>query len=179
MKRIVYVLAVVIALAALFFYGLTRGRPDRDVRSNLLDRPVPTFALPLHAPYIDEYGETFVMADYLGTPMVINFWASWCPPCYREAPRLEAAWQEYRDRVLFIGIQTQDKGKQVAGLDFVEQFSLSFPNLIDDNSRVSIEYGLFGVPETFFIRADGTLSHKHAGELTSEVLQTQIAELLQ
>jgi len=178
MRRLIVVLAVIAALGGLFAWGLLRGRPDRNISSNLIGKRVPDFEMPLHRRYWQEYGETFSLASYLGKPLVVNFWASWCTPCFREAPVLEALWKQYQDRVLFVGIQTQDRGKTAAGESFLERFSLSFPNGIDDNSRIGVEYGLFGVPETFFIRADGTLAYKQIGELTPQVLQQQLEALL-
>ncbi|MCA9836844.1 MAG: TlpA family protein disulfide reductase [Trueperaceae bacterium] len=177
MKRFLIVALVIAALASLFVFGLIRGRPDRDITSNLLDKAVPNFNLPLFERYWSEYGERLDLASYEGKPRIVNFWASWCGPCYQEAPELQAAWQELKDDVLIIGVQTQDKGKKQQGQDFIDQFSLSFPNVIDDDSSTSVAYGLFGVPETFFIRADGTLAYKHVGPVSAAFLKDKIAEV--
>jgi len=177
--RVLSVVAVVAALVGLFLFGLLRGSPDRDISSNMLGKVVPSFELPLYERYQTSYGPSFNLADFDGQPRVVNFWASWCGPCYEEAPELEATYRAYQDDVLFIGVQTQDKGKLAEGRDFINQFDLTFPNVIDDNSAVSIDYGVFGVPETFFIHADGTLAYKHVGPVSTEVLETQIKALLQ
>jgi cytochrome c biogenesis protein CcmG/thiol:disulfide interchange protein DsbE len=110
--------------------------------------------------------------------MVVNFWASWCGPCYQEAPALHAAWQTHGEDVLFVGVQTQDRDKRNEGRAFIDQFDLGFPNGYDDNSRIGIEFGLFGVPETFFIRADGTIAYRHTGPVSTAVMEEQIASLL-
>ncbi len=177
MKRFIGIVVIIAALAGLFVFGLIRGRPDRDITSNLLNKPVPNFDLPLHERYWAEYGETLDLASYQGKPRIINFWASWCGPCYQEAPELQAAWQELHDDVLIIGVQTQDKGKKQQGTDFIDQFGLSFPNVIDDDSRTSVAYGLFGVPETFFVKADGTLAYKHVGPVSAAFIKEKIAEV--
>ena len=177
MKRVIAVLAVVAALSALFVFGLLRGSPDRDIPSNLVGRPLPSFELPLYERYVTEFGPTLSVGPSGGLPMVINFWASWCGPCYAEAPHLQAAAQRYAGEVAFVGIQTQDRGNRAAGRSFVNQFDFTFPNVIDDDSRVSIAFGLYGVPETFFVHADGTVASKHAGPVDTAMLDERIAGL--
>lgn len=179
MTRVLTVVAVVAALVGLFLFGLLRGQPDRDIASNILGKPAPSFDLPLYERYQTTYGPTLDLSSFEGKPRVVNFWASWCAPCRYEAPLLEAAWREHGDDVLIVGVQTQDKGKRAEGRAFISEFNLSFPNVIDDNSSVFIDYGVFGVPETFFIRRDGTLAYKHTGQLTAEVLDTQLGALVQ
>lgn len=178
MTRVLIVVGAAALLGALFLFGLLRGEPDRDIRSVRTDRPVPTFTKPLYERYQAEFGPEFDAGEYLGKrPMVINFWASWCGPCYDEAPHLRDAWRRYGDEVQFVGVQTQDRGEREAGRAFLDQFDLGFPNVMDDDSRLSIDYGLFGVPETFFVRADGTLLHKHTGPVGPDVLEEMIGEL--
>ncbi len=177
MKRLLSVIVIVAALAGLFAFGLLRGAPDRIIDSNLMGRSVPAFSLPVHANLLSEYGASFGM-PHTGQPVILNFWAEWCEPCRTEAPLLEDVWQKYGDQVLVLGVQTQDKGRQAAGRAFIHEFGLTFPNVYDDDSRVGISYGIFGLPETFFIRADGTLQYKHAGILTAELLENQIEALL-
>lgn len=177
MRRLAVVVAVVALLGSLFLFGLLRGRPDRDIPSALLERSVPDFALPLYERYQAEFGPELVRADLGPQPQVINFWASWCLPCYDEAPELAQAWREHGDEVLFIGIQTQDPNKRAEGRAFLEQFGLGFPNGTDDDSAIAVSFGLFGVPETFFVRADGTLAYRHTGPVTLDVLEAQLAAL--
>jgi cytochrome c biogenesis protein CcmG, thiol:disulfide interchange protein DsbE len=178
MRRVAVTSLVVVALGALFLFGLLRGHPDRDIPSNLIGRPLPSFELPVYERYAVDFGPALAVEEHRGRPMIINFWASWCGPCYEEAPHLERVWRRYGDEVLVIGIQTQDRDQRAAGRAFIDQFGLSFPNLIDNDSRVSIAYGLFGVPETFFVRADGTVAHKHAGPVSEAMMVEQIEALL-
>ena len=178
MKRVAIVAVVMASLGGLFLFGLLRGSPDRDIPSNLIGRPFEGFELPVHARYAPELGPTLaVVPGEAGLPMVINFWASWCGPCYAEAPYLEDAARRYAGEVAFVGIQTQDRGALAAGRAFIDQFDLSFPNVIDDDSRTSIAFGLFGVPGTFLVHADGTVAHKHAGPVDRTLLDARIAEL--
>jgi cytochrome c biogenesis protein CcmG, thiol:disulfide interchange protein DsbE len=179
LRRMLLVLVIVGSLTALFTFGLLRGNPDRNVPSNYLGRAVPNFELPLYERYVAAWGPTLDLADFAGKrPMVINFWASWCGPCYVEAPHLEAAQRAYGDRVLFVGVQTQERDARAAGRAFLDRFDFTFPNVIDDDSRVSISYGLFGVPETFFVRADGTLAYKHVGPVDAQVMRERVEALL-
>ncbi|MDA0700340.1 MAG: TlpA disulfide reductase family protein [bacterium] len=172
------VTAFVAGLTGLFVFGLLRGAPDRNVPSNLLDRTVPTFELGVYEPLQAEFGPLLDLADHGDRPKVINFWASWCIPCYEEAPHLQAVHEVFGDRVLFIGIQTQDREARAAGRAFINRFGFTFPNLFDADSRVSIAYGVFGVPETYFVRADGSLSYKHVGPVTVDIMTTQVEALL-
>jgi cytochrome c biogenesis protein CcmG/thiol:disulfide interchange protein DsbE len=109
---------------------------------------------------------------------VLNFWASWCyPACYEEAPVLERNWRAYRDRgVTVVGIDIQDK--EEAARKFIAQFGLSFPNAPDPTGKVSVDYGVYGVPETFFIDRRGMIRKKHVGAVTEEVFRTEVERLL-
>jgi len=113
-----------------------------------------------------------------GKVVLVNFWASWCfPACWNEAPRLEAAWEKYKDRgVMIVGIVYQDSEENARA--FIRRFGKTYPNGLDRRSRIAIEYGVYGVPETFFIDKQGKIAHKHTGELTDEVITKKIEELL-
>jgi cytochrome c biogenesis protein CcmG/thiol:disulfide interchange protein DsbE len=113
-----------------------------------------------------------------GRVVVVNFWASWCyPACYEEAPALERSWQVYRDRgVTFVGVDIQDKPE--AGAKFIQDFKLTFPNAPDPTGRVSVDYGVYGVPETFFIDRQGRIRAKHVGALTEPIIREKLDRLL-
>jgi cytochrome c biogenesis protein CcmG, thiol:disulfide interchange protein DsbE len=179
MKRLAIVITIIAILGALFTFGLFRTDKNRDIPSATLDKPVKDFELPVYERFQLDYGPSFKLSDYVGQkPMIINFWATWCPPCREEMPLLEQAWQQYQDQILFIGVQTQDRGKKQEGNALIDEMNLTFPMLIDDDSKVSINYALFGVPETFFVRKDGTLLYKYTGGVTPALLEEKIGELL-
>ena len=158
MTRWLLIVAITGVLSALFLFGILRGKPDREIRSNLIGKNAPDFTLPLHKSFANNLGESFSLAEHKGQPIIINFWASWCIPCFQEAPALSTAWREYGTEVLFVGVQTQDPSRD-NGQSFVDQFALRFPNVIDSQSNLSIDYGLFGVPETFFVYSEFLVIH--------------------
>jgi len=155
---------------ALLAYGFTLN--PRDIPSPLVGRPAAAFALTTFE------GQPLTLEGLRGRVVVVNFWASWCyPACYEEAPALERGWLAYRDRgVTFVGIDIQDKPE--AGAKFIEDFKLTFPNAPDPTGRVSVDYGVYGVPETFFIDRQGRIRAKHAGALTDEAIRKQVERLL-
>lgn len=177
-KRLLVVVGVVGALAALFVFGILRDPTRRDdIPSALLNRRTPDFTMPLFNRYHPEYGNTFDTAATQGRPLVVNFWASWCLPCREEMPVLEAIWREYQGQVLFVGVNTQERS-DTGATDLMNEFGLTYPNGKDEKSRINIDYGLFGLPETFFIRADGTLQYRHSGAVNQEIMDEQIRTLL-
>ncbi len=177
MRRFLVVLVITAALAALFLFGLT-PRDPRDVASPHLNKPMEDFEAPVIERYQDTYGETLRYSDYLGRPLIVNVWASWCiPACWNEAPRWKAAWEAHQDSVMIIGINFQDTVADAN--EFLDRFDKSFPSVRDPRGAVGISWGVLGVPETFFIRSDGTLSHKHNGEITTDVIEEQIKVLVE
>jgi cytochrome c biogenesis protein CcmG, thiol:disulfide interchange protein DsbE len=163
-------------LAALPVLGLLAYgfRTDpRAIPSPLIGRPAATFALTTFD------GKPVALEGLRGQVVVLNFWASWChPACYEEAPVLEAGWQAHRDRGLVVlGVNIQDR--EDAARRFIEQFKLTFPNASDPQGRVSIDYGVYGVPETFVIDRRGVIRAKHVGAVTERVLRQHVEPLLQ
>jgi cytochrome c biogenesis protein CcmG/thiol:disulfide interchange protein DsbE len=163
-------LIAVLPVLALFAYGLTLD--SRSFHSPLVGRQASDFTLQLFD------GGTFTLSEQRGKVVVMNVWSSWCiPACYNEAPALEAAWQRYRGQdVMFLGVNYQDR--DAAAREFLARFRHTFPNGPDVGSKVAIEYGLRGVPETFFIDRDGRIAHKHVGEISFPTLVQQIERLL-
>lgn len=133
--------------------------------------PAPDFEIPLFS------GGTFRLSEHRGQVVVVNFWASWCPPCRDEAPVLERAWQRYRDQgVVLVGLDIWDSEEDARA--FLAEFGITYPNGPDSNGDTAIEYGLTGIPETFFIRPDGTIARHWIGPLTDEQISAFIEETL-
>ncbi len=122
-------------------------------------------------------GEDFTLFDHRGKVIVINFWASWCPPCREEAAYLEETWKKYKDEgVIFIGVNYADTQKEA--LAYIEEFEITYFNGPDLGTRISQLYNLLGVPETFYISKTGELSGVKIGPLTPPELDNKIDELL-
>jgi cytochrome c biogenesis protein CcmG, thiol:disulfide interchange protein DsbE len=155
---------------ALLAYGF-RVSP-RDIPSPLLERAAPAFALTTLE------GAPVSLAAHRGKVVVLNFWASWCyPACYEEAPVLERNWRAYRERgVVVLGVAIQDKRE--AAEKFVRDFGLTFPNAPDPTGKVSVDYGVYGVPETFFVDRQGLIRVKHVSAVTDAVFRQTVDRLL-
>ena len=160
----------VLPVLLLLAYGL-RTNP-RDVPSPLIGKPAAPFSLTSFE------GAPLSLDKLRGQVVVVNFWASWCyPSCYEEAPALERSWQAYKDRgVTLIGVNIQDKEEPAK--KFLAQFGHTFPNAPDPAGRVSVDYGVYGVPETFFIDRAGRVRFKHVGAVTDAVLKRHVDLLL-
>jgi cytochrome c biogenesis protein CcmG/thiol:disulfide interchange protein DsbE len=164
-----------IPLAALPVVGLLAYgfRTDpRVVPSPLVGRPAPAFSLTTFD------GKGMTLDGQRGKVVVLNFWASWCyPACYEEAPVLEGGWRRLRAQDLVVlGVAIQDK--EAASLEFIQRFDLTFPNAPDPAGKVSIDYGVYGVPETFVIDRQGMIRRKHVGAVTEAVLREWVEPLL-
>ena len=160
----------VLPVVALLAYGF-RTNP-RDIPSPLVGRPAAPFALTAFD------GKPVSLAALRGKVVVLNFWASWCnPACYDEAPVLQRTWQTYADRgVVVVGVDMQDTAE--AAQTFIRRFGLTFANAPDPQGKVAVEYGVYGVPETFFVARDGTIRSKHVGALTDAVIRAKLEPLL-
>jgi cytochrome c biogenesis protein CcmG/thiol:disulfide interchange protein DsbE len=159
-----------VPVLALLAYGF-RLNP-RDIPSPLVGRPASPFTLTTFD------GTPMDLGALRGKVVVLNFWASWCyPACYEEAPVLERGWQAYRDRgVVVLGVDIQDKDE--AGRKFIRDFKLTFPNAPDPGGKVSVDYGVYGVPETFFIDRQGSIRLKHVSAVTEQVFRDTVDTLL-
>jgi cytochrome c biogenesis protein CcmG/thiol:disulfide interchange protein DsbE len=160
----------VVPVLVLLAYGF-RTNP-REIPSPLVGKPAAPFSLTAFD------GTELSLAALRGRVVVMNFWASWCyPACYEEAPALERGWQAYKDRgVMLIGVNIQDKPDPAR--KFLDQFGHTFPNAPDPAGRVSVDYGVYGVPETFFIDRAGRVRGKHVGAVTDEIFKRHVDALL-
>lgn len=112
-----------------------------------------------------------------GKVLVINFFASWCDPCRREAPAIEQVWREYQSRgVQFYGVAYKDAASKAQS--FLDQYGVTYPSAADLKTDISRAYGVTGVPETFVIDRQGRLVHKFLGEITAAQLKQELDRLL-
>jgi cytochrome c biogenesis protein CcmG/thiol:disulfide interchange protein DsbE len=109
-----------------------------------------------------------------GKPVVLNFWASWCGPCADEAPVMQDAARRYGDKVTFVGVDVQDIDSDARA--FLSKYGITYQNGSSNAGPISVQYGMRGVPETYFIASDGHLVRKW-NTLTSADLEQFVAEL--
>jgi cytochrome c biogenesis protein CcmG, thiol:disulfide interchange protein DsbE len=122
-------------------------------------------------------GETIRLSELQGQVVIINFWASWCPPCREEAAYLEATWRNYRDQeVVFIGIDYVDTEK--AALAYIDEFDITYFNGPDVGTRISQTYRIKGVPETYYVAKNGEVRGVKIGPLSPPELDQWIETLL-
>lgn len=160
---------LVLPLGWLLFQGL--GRDPREIASPLVGRPAPDFAL------VSMDGGEVSLADYRGKPVLVNFWASWCVVCIEEHRVLMEAQERYGADFSVIGILYQDT------VDDARAFMLRYgdggwPNLLDPSGAVAIDYGVSGVPESFFVDVDGVVRYKQWGAVTADVIESELRPLL-
>jgi cytochrome c biogenesis protein CcmG, thiol:disulfide interchange protein DsbE len=172
----------VLALLALLAYGLSiQGRqsiggvPVRNQFGEVDVRPKPAFSFALGL--LDPPGGQFLLEEQRGKLVLLDFWASWCPPCRDEAPGLERVWKQYQERgVSFLGVNVFDDRE--AALAYVKEYGLTYPNAPDPTGEVAIEYGLAGVPEKFLIGRDGQLIRRFVGPMSEDTLRRLLDDQL-
>lgn len=156
----------VLALLGLVGWGLIRVQAGPREKG-----PAPDFTLSAFD------GSTLTLSELTGRVVVINFWASWCPPCREEAAYLEATWRKYENQgVVFIGVDYVDT--EAEALAYIDEFEITYPNGPDLGTAISQAYRIKGVPETFFVAKDGSLRGVKIGPLTPSELEDRIEILL-
>lgn len=125
----------------------------------------------------DLEGNEVSLSRLRGRPVVLNFWASWCPPCRMEMPDLAAAYQAHKDEgVVFVGVNFLEDADRVR--EFVQWAEISFPVVLDLRGEVVGAYQVRALPSTFFIDGDGTIVRRYIGPMTRDLLEQYLAELL-
>jgi cytochrome c biogenesis protein CcmG/thiol:disulfide interchange protein DsbE len=139
--------------------------------SPLVGAKAPEFTLKLFN------GDNLKLSDLKGKTVLLNFWASWCGPCKVEAPALERSWGEYKEKgVIFLGVNVWDD--QNSALSYLEEVGGGYPNGIDPKGEIAVEYGIGGVPETYFIDVSGKVVDKFTGQLTEEIIDYFLGKAL-
>jgi cytochrome c biogenesis protein CcmG/thiol:disulfide interchange protein DsbE len=156
MKRTIAV-ATAFAVIGLMVYVMAKGfgTDPHAVPFLLSGRPAPNFTIKR----LDN-DQPVSLADYKGKPIVLNFWSTWCGPCKMEHPVLDWASRTYGNRAVFLGIVFEDNEQNTKR--FLKENGWSFPQLFDPKSTVAVDFGVSGVPETYFIDRNGIIHHKVA-----------------
>jgi cytochrome c biogenesis protein CcmG/thiol:disulfide interchange protein DsbE len=164
------------ALIALLTYGVASVGPDTSLEEALQNGE--RVAAPVRdLPVLGETG-TGSLEDYAGKVVVLNVWASWCPPCTEEMPMLQRTHEQIAPRGgTVLGIDTQDATDEA--LDFLREKRISFPSLRDRDREYGRELGVSGYPETFVIDREGRITALRRGPVTREWLDEQLEPLLE
>jgi len=166
-NRRVLIAGLLVVLPLLAILILNLGRNPHAVSSPLVGRVAPAFSL---APVGG--GPAVSLASLAGRPVVINFWATWCVPCFEEHGVLIEGARALGSDVQFLGVVYEDEDERVRA--FLRERGSSYPSLVDPDSRTAIAYGVYGVPETFFVDAQGAIAAKHVGPLTPQALADNV-----
>ena len=139
----------------------------------LVGHAAPNFSLAMLRP--NSRNSALALSNFKGKPVVLNFWASWCDPCKEEAPLLERSWKQAQAQgkdVVFLGIDYQDSNKN--GLNFLQQYSVTYPIVLDADGSAAMKYGVTSLPQTIFINRNGTVMSRAPQELTGQVLASNL-----
>jgi cytochrome c biogenesis protein CcmG/thiol:disulfide interchange protein DsbE len=122
-------------------------------------------------------GNEASLSDYAGSVVLVNFWATWCPPCRDEIPHFEEASRMYRDEGLVVlGVNFQESAAEVE--PFVERLGVTYPILLDESGRVAKEYRAVGLPTSVLVDRDGVIQVRHSGYLSEGQLERYLSKLL-
>ncbi len=170
--RAIIGLVAALAIIALFAFGMRQD--PRDIgASPLKGRSAPAFAMQVMGQQ-----DSVRLADLRGQVVVLNFWASWCLECRDEHAVLQEAAALYQPQgVKFYGVLYNDSPQNGQGY-LTEMGGQAYPTLLDPKTRVAIDYGVYGVPETFFIAPDGHIASKKVGPITPTEIDTNIRQLM-
>ncbi|MDO8526623.1 MAG: redoxin domain-containing protein [Deltaproteobacteria bacterium] len=167
MKRWILFFVIVVPILALLAFGLTRDA--RELPSTMTGKKAPDFSLKTLE------GKEISLKSFEGHPVVLNFWATWCGPCLMEHKIFNEGRKIYeKEGVVFLGVVYQDKKESVQR--FLKEYGEPFTVLTDKESKTAIDYGVGGVPETFFIDSHGTIYDKFSGIMTADYLERKIGQ---
>lgn len=156
------VLAIIIIILIILGYALF-GKREVVKTSPLIGKEAPDFTLKQFD------GGEIRLSDLRGKTVLVNFWASWCMPCRQEARALEDAWERYKDdNVVFIGVNVWDE--ESSALTYMDKYGGQYPHGVDPEEEIQVEYGIGGVPETYFISPSGVIIDKYNGPLTERII---------
>ena len=171
MKGLRFLIPLALFGVLVLFLAVGLNLDPREVPSPLIDKPAPAFKLAR----LDDAATTISREDLLGKVWMLNVWASWCVACREEHPALVAF--SRRKLVPVYGLNYKDV--RADGLAWLDRLGNPYDaSLFDADGRVGIDYGVYGVPETFVIDRKGVIRYKHIGPLTPEVLRERIEPLL-
>ena len=169
-------LSLAISLLGLAWIGQSREAVVVADYSNLVAAPQAGYLAPDFS-LTTLQAEEITLSDYRGRPVILNFWATWCPPCRAEIPFFQQSQLKYNGRAIILGIDQAEPLSLVA--PFVADLGMTYPILLDLESAVSDSYGVVALPTTFFIDSNGVVQKVHPGIISQGVLEDEIEQLLE
>ncbi|MCL2680727.1 MAG: TlpA family protein disulfide reductase [Coriobacteriia bacterium] len=166
---LIAVIAGAAALQSLLLSGTDDLLPNGS-DDPLVGQQAPTFY------FSDADGHTFSLHDFYGTPIVLNFWASWCPPCQIEKPHFQQAFEQYGDQAKFIMINVSENPDVVQA--YLKENNYSFPVYFDEIDDAARALDVVNIPTTVFIDAEGVITAKFLGAMSFETIERSITSLL-
>ena len=169
-QRLLVAGGVLAVLAIGAVAGIGASQPTDPEDRVAVEGAAPAFDLPR----VGAEDERLRLADFAGQPMVVNFWASWCVPCRKEMPALQAAAERLQGRVAFVGVNHQDGQSPAA--EFEREVGVTYPSGYDPDGAVARNFGVVGLPTTVLVDASGRIVARSLGELTETELDDLIAD---
>ena len=170
---VIFLLAMLIAGFTIFLAIGVMGTTTATSRSGkeLVGKKAPSFVAPKVG------GQLVSLENYKNKPLVLNFWASWCPPCRDETPGMERIWRKYEDQgVVILGINVQDGEKEAQR--YISEFGVTFSNALDLDGSITVDYGVTGLPVTFFIDNDSVITGRWVGSISEDRLDNWVSNLI-
>ena len=135
---------------------------------------VPPFSLPSFPD-----SKPISLADYQGKPLLINIWASWCPPCQAETPDLVKAYANYGDKVRFIGVNLTSQDSLPDVTTFIRKYGIKYPIVLDTKGTVAQQYQAMSIPTSIFVNRQGIIVDRVVGEITPQILEADLQKISQ
>jgi len=174
-RRLLFTLLVLTGLGWIYIRSNRSGAAtEGHILTVQIGSPAPDFSLATPT------GETYTLSKLRGKAVVINIWATWCPPCCAEMPVIEEYYHGYKERgFIVLGVNSTAQDNPLDIVPFVKEYSLTFPILLDETNSMGAKYNLRSLPSSYFINRNGTIAEIVIGGPMSETqLQTNIEEIL-
>lgn len=180
-KQTKTIIAIVIfaVFLAVVYWGYTTLSQSFNPQNSTNSAPTDELQAAPDFTVFDQAGNPVKLSDFAGQPVVINFWASWCPPCKSEMPHFNTVYQDQQDEVVFLMIDQVDgqRETQAKGLQYVTDQGFDFPIYFDTKLEASTAYGISSIPTTLFINPDGKIVSGYRGAIDEATLRSGIESI--